>query len=113
MVSQPDGRTKPLSCRVSETSVSILLDISLERYNSKSFSHIIFFQGAKCIGISEYNGDLFNENGIDILALEDYKLKNGGSIVGFDGARVWDAEAEGPLIEAECDILGVCAKEKV
>ena len=76
-------------------------------------SYVTFFQGAKCIGISEYNGDLFNENGIDILALEDYKLKNGGSIVGFDGARSWDAETEGPLIEAECDILGVCAKEKV
>lgn len=70
-------------------------------------------KGAKCIGISEYNGDLFNENGIDILALEDYKLKNGGSIVGFPGARAWDAETEGSLIEAECDILGVCAKEKV
>merc|ERR1719394_2234782 len=69
-------------------------------------------KGAKCIGIAEYNGDLYNENGIDVKALEDYKLKT-GSVVGFPGARAWDAATEGPLIEAQCDILGACAKEKV
>ena len=77
-----------------------------------SSTETVKFQGAKCIGIAEYNGDLYNENGIDVKALEDYKLKT-GSVVGFPGARAWDAATEGPLIEAQCDILGACAKEKV
>jgi len=69
-------------------------------------------QGAKCIGIAEYDGDLYNEAGIDLYALEEYKLKN-GTIVGFPGAEAWDREANGELIEHQCDILGACAKEKV
>ena len=55
---------------------------------------------------------MYNADGIDIKALEDYKLA-AGTINGFPGARAWDAAKEGPLIEAECDILGACAKEKV
>ena len=46
------------------------------------------------------------------MALEEYKLKH-GTIKGFPGARAWDGAKEGPLIEAQCDILGACAKEKV
>jgi glutamate dehydrogenase (NAD(P)+) len=69
-------------------------------------------KGAKCIGIAEYDGDLFNAEGIDIKALEDWKLAN-GTIVGFPGAEAYDAAANGPLIEQQCDILGACAKEKV
>ena len=46
------------------------------------------------------------------MALEEYKLKH-GTIKGFPGARAWDGAKEGPLIEAKCDILGACAKEKV
>lgn len=68
--------------------------------------------GAKCIGIVEWDGSLYNEKGIDINALEEHKLKT-GSISGFPGARAWDETKEGALIEAQCDILGACAKEKV
>jgi glutamate dehydrogenase (NAD(P)+) len=68
--------------------------------------------GAKCIGIAEWDGDIYNPNGIDIKALEDYKIAN-GTIVGFPGAEAWDSKANGALIEIECDILGACAKEKV
>ena len=46
------------------------------------------------------------------MALEEYKLKH-GTIKGFPGARAWDDAKEGALIEAKCDILGACAKEKV
>merc|ERR1719444_506667 len=67
--------------------------------------------GANCIGIVEYDGSLYNPNGIDIYALEDYKLRK-GTIVGFPGAEAWDEAKNGPLIEQESDILGACAKEK-
>jgi len=73
---------------------------------------IIYFKGANCIGIVEYDGSLYNPDGIDIYALEDYKLRK-GTIVGFPGAQAWDETKDGPLIEQECDILGACAKEKV
>ena len=68
--------------------------------------------GGKCIGIAEYDGDLYNPNGIDIKALEDWKIER-GTIVGFPGAEAWNASVNAPLIEQECDILGACAKEKV
>jgi len=68
--------------------------------------------GAKCIGVSEYDGDIYNENGIDVLELEDYKLEH-NTITGFPGAKPWSAAKNGPLIEQKCDILGACAKEKV
>ena len=67
--------------------------------------------GAKCIGIAEWDGDLYNPEGIDVKALEQWKLQN-GTIVGFPGAQAWD-KSKGALIEQECDILGACAKEKV
>ena len=69
-------------------------------------------KGAKCIGIAEWDGDIYNADGIDIKALEDYKIAN-GTIVGFPGAEAWDSKANGALIEIQCDILGACAKEKV
>merc|ERR1719378_232198 len=62
--------------------------------------------GAKCIGIAEYDGDLYNPEGIDVKALEEWKIEN-GTIVGFPGAQAWD-KSKGSLIEQECDILGAC-----
>merc|ERR1739838_402003 len=64
--------------------------------------------GAKCIGVIEYDGSIYNADGIDPAELEDYKLAN-GTIVGFEGASV----AQEDLITAQCDILLPCAKEKV
>jgi len=69
-------------------------------------------KGAICVGVAEWDGNLYNEEGIDVMALEEYKLKH-GTIKGFPGARAWDDAKEGALIEAKCDILGACAKEKV
>jgi len=64
--------------------------------------------GAKCVGIAEWDGDIYNENGIDPVELEDYKLLN-GTIVGFPGAKPYEGDS---LLEEECDILVPCAKEK-
>ncbi|XP_020616578.1 glutamate dehydrogenase, mitochondrial-like, partial [Orbicella faveolata] len=64
--------------------------------------------GARCIGIMERDGNLYNEDGIDPKELEDYKLDNDGSIKGFPGAKM----TEENLLEAECDILVPAANEK-
>ena len=55
---------------------------------------------------------MYNPDGIDVVALENWKLQN-HTINGFPGARKWDAAKNGPLLEQKCDILGACAKEKV
>jgi len=66
--------------------------------------------GAVCVGVMEYNGSIINRNGIDPKALEDYKIHNKGSIVGFPGAEEYKGES---LLFEECDILVPAAMEKV
>ncbi len=66
-------------------------------------------EGAKCIGVIEKDGSIINrERGIDPKELEDYKLSNDGSIIGFPGA---EPTAENLLL-AECDILIPAAGEQ-
>jgi len=64
--------------------------------------------GATCVGIAEWDGSIYNPNGIDPKALEDYKLAN-GTIVGFPGAEPYTGEG---LLYEECDILVPAAMEK-
>ncbi|CAB1338125.1 unnamed protein product, partial [Coregonus sp. 'balchen'] len=63
--------------------------------------------GAKCVGIAEYDGSIYNPEGIDPKQLEDYKLQH-GTIVGFPGAQPY----KGSLLEAPCHILIPAASEK-
>merc|ERR1712126_409400 len=64
--------------------------------------------GATCIGVAEYDGSIFNKEGIDPKALEEYKLEH-GTIVGFPGAEPYNGE----LMFEEADILVPAATEKV
>uniref|UniRef100_A0A3Q3DZ54 Glutamate dehydrogenase n=1 Tax=Labrus bergylta TaxID=56723 RepID=A0A3Q3DZ54_9LABR len=63
--------------------------------------------GAKCVGIGEMDGSIWNPKGIDPKELEEYKL-NHGTIVGFPNATPY----EGNILEADCDILIPAASEK-
>jgi len=65
--------------------------------------------GYKVVGIGEWDGGLYNANGIDIHALEEHRQKE-GTINGFKGAE----KAGTPeLLVTECEILVPAATENV
>merc|ERR1711934_826783 len=47
--------------------------------------------GGKCIGVAEHDGSIYNKDGIDPKALEEYKQEH-GTIVGFPGAEAYTGE---------------------
>ena len=70
---------------------------------------LLFEKGYRILGIAEYDGGLYNENGIDISALLRHR-KQAGTVVGFAGAEAVDPHE---LITRECDILIPAATENV
>ena len=71
-----------------------------------------FFQdaGAKVIGLAEYEGAIWNKNGLDVDAVFNHR-KTTGSILNFPGAT--NFEKNGDALEMECDILIPAALENV
>jgi glutamate dehydrogenase (NAD(P)+) len=70
-------------------------------------AQLMYQAGYKIISIVEFDGGLYNKNGIDIDALVVFRAKN-GAIHGFPGA---DKAASAELLTTECDILIPAATE--
>jgi glutamate dehydrogenase (NAD(P)+) len=70
---------------------------------------LMYEAGYKIIGIAEYDGGLYNSNGIDIEKLVEYKDRN-QTVTGFPGAEAADPHE---LFLSECDILLPAATENV
>ncbi|MGB8537536.1 MAG: Glu/Leu/Phe/Val dehydrogenase [Acidobacteriaceae bacterium] len=66
-------------------------------------------RGYKIIGIAEYDGGLYNSNGIDIHSLLEYRQRN-GTVMGFKGA---EAVNSSDLLVSDCEILIPAATENV
>jgi glutamate dehydrogenase (NAD(P)+) len=66
-------------------------------------------KGYKIIGIAEYDGGLYNSNGIDIPLLLEYRQRN-GTVLGFKGAEAVDSSG---LLVSDCEILIPAATENV
>ncbi len=71
-----------------------------------------FFQdaGAKVIGLAEYEGAIWNKDGLDIDEVFNHRKKT-GSILNFPGSTNFASNAE--ALEMECDILIPAALENV
>jgi glutamate dehydrogenase (NAD(P)+) len=105
--------------------VMVVADEALKRFNLQRESTRVIVQGFgnvgsnaarlmhnagyKIIGIAEYDGGLYNKNGIDINALVEHKAKT-GSVTGFKGAEPVDPHE---LLVTDCDVLVPAATENV
>jgi glutamate dehydrogenase (NAD(P)+) len=71
-----------------------------------------FFQeaGAIIVGLAEYEGAIYNNNGLDVEAVFNHR-KASGSILNFEGAKNFTHNME--ALEMECDILIPAALENV
>ena len=72
-------------------------------------ARILASKGYKIIGLAEYDGALYNPNGIHIAALAEHR-KQAGTINGFAEAEAVDKDE---LLTRECEILIPAATENV
>ncbi len=71
-----------------------------------------FFQdgGAKIVGLSEHDGGIWSEKGLDVDEVFSHR-KNSGTILNYPGANNFKTNTD--LLEMECDILIPAALENV
>jgi glutamate dehydrogenase (NAD(P)+) len=72
-------------------------------------ANLLWEKGYKVIGIGEFDGALYNPDGIDISELLQHKARS-GSIHSFNGAKPFDKDA---LLTQPCDVLIPAATENV
>ncbi len=72
-------------------------------------AHLLYGKGYTIVGITEYDGALYNADGIDVPALLQHRAK-AGTINGFADAESVDKDE---LITRECEILVPAATENV
>ncbi|GFR73651.1 glutamate dehydrogenase, mitochondrial [Elysia marginata] len=65
--------------------------------------------GAKCIGVAEMDANLYNKDGIDPVALDEYRRQS-GCLAGFPAAQPYQGEN---ILCEKCDILVAAACERV
>lgn len=65
---------------------------------------------AICIGISEFNGSIYNEDGIDFQAALQYWKEN-GTLRNFPGCAFTEDNLS--IITKPCDIFAPCARENI
>ncbi|OJW77848.1 MAG: glutamate dehydrogenase [Bacteroidetes bacterium 46-16] len=66
--------------------------------------------GAIIVGLAEHEGGIYNEKGLDLYKVVEYR-KSTGSILGYEGAIDFKNSAE--VLEQACDILIPAALENV
>ena len=66
--------------------------------------------GAVIVGVGEYEGGIYNANGIDIHKLLEYR-KEHGTILGFPETESISKENKAAILEYPCDILVPAALE--
>lgn len=67
--------------------------------------------GAKIVGIVEYNSAIYNPSGLDVDAVKNH-FTNRGTLKGFNRATMETEMDPTEFMEMECDILIPAAKEK-
>ena len=100
-----DQALKHLNMIPSETSVIIQ---GFGNVGSNA-AKLLWDKGYKIIGIGEYDGALFNPEGIDISELLEHQART-GIIHGFPGAEPFDKDA---ILTQKCDVLIPAATENV
>ena len=69
-------------------------------------SHFLVKEGAKIIGVEEFNGCVYNPNGIDIVELKNH-ISKGNGVIGHP-----DFVPEKSILNKKCDVLIPAALEK-
>jgi len=100
-----DQALKHLNMIPSETSVIIQ---GFGNVGSNA-AKLLWDKGYKIIGIGEYDGALFNPEGLDISELLEHKART-GTIHKFAGAEPFDKDA---ILLEKCDVLTPAATENV
>lgn len=88
--------------------------VIVQGFGNVGFYASKFFQqaGAKVVGVVEYNGAVYNPDGLDVDALKEYQVSK-GTVLGFPGAaKEAPADQAMSFMELECDVLVPAALEK-